>query len=119
VFVEAVGSVYGKPLQGEQARCKVPTPAVAAGPLPVPGAAEAAPLSATDAPASGVRFAQSPSGASPASPAEPSPVSAPPALPARPSATARAAARPVNDGCDDSLYWTDKAGIRRIKPQCL
>jgi len=119
VFVEAVGSVYGMPLQGEQARCKVPTPAASAGALPVPGAADANPLGATDAPASGVRFAQSPSGPSPASPAEPPPVSAPPAPPARPPATASAAVRPINDGCDDSLYWTDKAGIRRIKPQCL
>ena len=118
VFVEAVGSVYGKPQQGEQARCKVPAPAVAAGPAPAPGAADANPIRATDAPASGVRFAQPP-GTSPVTLAEPSPVVASPAPPARRSATASAAARPINDGCQDSLYWTDKAGIRRVKPQCL
>ena len=127
VFVEALGSVYGKPLQGDQARCKVPTPTVAAGPLPSTVGAE---NDATDAPASGVRFTQSPAASTIAS--DPAPASAAlsggvvsspagssrsPQSGARASATA--AARPINDGCDDSKYWTDKAGIRRIKPQCL
>jgi len=149
VFVEAVGSVYGKPLQGDQARCKVPTPAVATGSAPAPPN----PIGAIDAPSSGVRFAQSPGAESPAapSPAAPSPAGTPSndgcddslnwtgnagklrakpqclVAPSRsepsPGAPARgsatAAARPINDGCGDSLYWTDKAGIRRVKPQCL
>lgn len=126
VFVEALGSVYGKPLQGDQARCKVPAPTVAAGPL----AAAENPMDATDAPASGVRFAQSP--AAPPAASDAAPVSlvlsgadgSSPAVSSRsPQSAARtsatATARPINDGCDDSKYWTDKAGIRRIKPQCL
>jgi hypothetical protein len=143
VFVEAVGSVYGKPLQGEQTRCKVPTPAIAAGSTPAPAAAEAKPVSGVDAPSSGVRFAQSlavpspddapssgvrfaqssaaPSGAAQSSEAA-SPAASSSAAPSRTAparASASAGARPINDGCEDSKYWTDKQGIRRIKPQCM
>jgi len=120
VFIEAVGSVYGKPLQGEQARCKVPTPAVAAGLVPAPAAAEVSSTGATDAPSSGVSFAQPPNTQSSAEPSPSAGSPAPsPSAPPRGSASASAAARPINDGCADSLYWTDKAGIRRVKPQCL
>jgi hypothetical protein len=134
VFVEALGSVYGKPLQGDQARCKVPTPAVAAAPLAASVASEGTLIRATDSPSSGVRFAQSPANSSSAgSAASPAVLSgaaavpppggpsggALPAAPARSSASATAAARPINDGCDDSLYWTDKAGKRRLKPHCF
>jgi len=121
VFVEALGSVYGKPLQGDQPRCKVPTPAVATGPLPAPSAGAENPIGASDAPSSGVRFAQ-PTSAPAEAVAAPSSIvlsgAASPTAPTR-SASSTAAARPINDGCGDSKYWTDKAGIRRVKPQCL